>query len=294
MLYVGALSWIFMGSLTHFYFEKASDCNHIVWSLQRGLQPQRFLTCCWVELRDPSSMAFVRKYWIERGYVGVSTKRGPQSRPQYRRMLFIRNPSHFLIDVLLMAPWRPEPQPIPNIDVDDVEVSPTRRLSVTSLASDITLDLIRGVALDMCLQNFGMHFGTGQRSAALARKGFELSQHTNQIAAFISHDWRTSRFSKTVALLIAFNSIYAALAALLLNMVMCGLLWLDRLHGGWPTASASTYCVFYLVLFFLAAHSSLLLLQIYIGLSGSLVHSPWIIPRNIFLYYYYYYGLYSL
>ncbi|CAE7568273.1 unnamed protein product [Symbiodinium natans] len=149
-----------------------------------------------------------------------------------------------------MAPWRPEPQPIPNIDVDDVDVSPTRRLSVTSLASDITLDLIRGVPLEMCLQNFGLHFGTGQRSAVLAKTGFELSQHTNQIAAFISHDWRTSRFSKTVALLIAFNSTYAALAALLLNIMMCGLLLLDCLPGGWPTASASTYCVFYLVLCF--------------------------------------------
>ena len=169
---------------------------------------------------------------------------------RYSRIPLIRTPSHGLIDVLLMAPWRPEPQPIPNIDVDDVDVSPTRRLSVTSLASDITLDLIRGVPLEMCLQNFGLHFGTGQRSAVLAKTGFELSQHTNQIAAFISHDWRTSRFSKTVALLIAFNSTYAALAALLLNIMMCGLLLLDCLPGGWPTASASTYCVFYLVLCF--------------------------------------------
>ena len=116
----------------------------------------------------------------------------------------------------------------------------------TSLSSDTSVDLIRGVAADLCLQSWGTHLTTSANKANTnAKKSYELSQRTDVIDAFLSHDWKTSRLSKTVALLVVFNSIPAAWASFLFTLLSSGLVMFDLFPGGWPLASGSCCCVFY-------------------------------------------------
>ncbi|CAK9102580.1 unnamed protein product [Durusdinium trenchii] len=143
-----------------------------------------------------------------------------------------------------MVPWRPEPAPFP-VPVPDLEAevcAVTKQASVrsqTSLSSELAPKLLRGVALDSCLQCWGAHFS---ESASL--EGYQLSRETECINQFLSHDWKTPRWSKTLALLVFYNSVPAAVATICVSSVTCGLLLSRRLPGGWPTASISTYSTF--------------------------------------------------
>ncbi|CAE7385259.1 unnamed protein product [Symbiodinium natans] len=135
-----------------------------------------------------------------------------------------------------MVPWRPEPTP--QREVEPIQ-GPARRVSQTSLASDLPPDMLRGISLDLCLQQWGKHF---QRDSDA--DDFSLSHQTDSIDFFLSHDWATSRWSKTLALLLHFNGVPAALAAAVVNALTCNLLLAGRLPGGWQTASAATYLTF--------------------------------------------------
>lgn len=79
---------------------------------------------------------------------------------------------------------------------------------------------------------------------------FELSQPCEHIDAFLSHDWKTSRVSKTIALLLIFNSLPASLVALCASLLTSGMISMEWLPGGWMTASAATHAVFFFFLFF--------------------------------------------
>ncbi|CAE7743464.1 w, partial [Symbiodinium sp. CCMP2456] len=98
--------------------------------------------------------------------------------------------------------------------------------------------MLRGISLDLCLRYCGKHFRQSDTD------DFSLSHRTDSIDYFLSHDWQTSRWSKTLALLVTFNSVPAALAASVVNALTCGLLLGHRLPGGWQTASAATYLTF--------------------------------------------------
>mmetsp|Transcript_38221 Transcript_38221/g.89719 ORF Transcript_38221/g.89719 Transcript_38221/m.89719 type:complete len:517 (+) Transcript_38221:67-1617(+) len=140
-----------------------------------------------------------------------------------------------------MVPWRPEPKPVR--EIEHIQ-GPARRVSQTSLASDLPPDMLRGISLDLCLQQWGKYF---QQSDS---DDFSLSHQTDSIDYFLSHDWQTSRRSKTLALLVIFNAVPAALAAAVVNVLTCGLLLGRRLPGGWQTASAATYLTFVVVFCF--------------------------------------------
>ncbi|CAE7837753.1 unnamed protein product [Symbiodinium sp. CCMP2592] len=148
-------------------------------------------------------------------------------------------------------PWCPEPDVVQvSVDQEQLDVARSDREGTrTSLSSDTPVNLIRGVAADLCLQGWGTHFDTCA-SKVNAAKDYQLSQHTDSIEAFLSHDWQTSRFSKTVALLIVFNSIPAAWTSFLLALLCCCLLVLDVFPGGWPLASCLCCCGFYFCLCF--------------------------------------------
>lgn len=72
----------------------------------------------------------------------------------------------------------------------------------------------------------------------------------HSIDYFVSHDWQTGRWQKTLSLLLIFNSLPAAFAAVLVSFVTSGLLLLERLPGGWWTASLLTYGVYFCFLCF--------------------------------------------
>ncbi|CAK9114951.1 unnamed protein product [Durusdinium trenchii] len=129
-----------------------------------------------------------------------------------------------------------------------IEPEPSRLTSVTSLASVAKKDMVRAVPLDLCLQRWGIHFRTTPEDAAV--DNFELSQPCEHIDAFLSHDWKTSRVSKTIALLLIFNSLPASLVALCASLLTSGMISMEWLPGGWMTASAATHAVFFFFLFF--------------------------------------------
>ena len=146
-----------------------------------------------------------------------------------------------------LMPWRPEcePPPAPGQDLEAQNLADAS--SRISLSSDVPVDLIRAVPLDLCLQSCGVHFsGKGSDEA----RGYELSEKADHIEAFLSHDWQTSRWHKTFALWLIFNSVPAAWACFVVSLVCSGLLTFFRLPGGWQIASSLCYAVFYFFLVF--------------------------------------------
>ena len=127
--------------------------------------------------------------------------------------------------------------------------SSAQQESQTSLQSELQRDLLRGVPLDLCLRGFGAPLRAEVRGS-ISRDSYNLSKPTDRIDAFLSHDWKTSRASKTCALLIVFNSIPAAIAAVAVSTASCALLMLEMFPGGWLLASMLTYLCFFTVLFF--------------------------------------------
>ena len=146
-----------------------------------------------------------------------------------------------------MVPKPPEPAALPAVAEDSERVECQGFDETASLASEVDSHLVRGVALDICLRGWGSTF----RSSGSDRgDSYSLSKVTPRISAFLSHDWQTGRLSKTLALLLVFNSMPAASVSLFTVLLSSGLLALGWLPGGWPTGCAAAYGTFYLVLFF--------------------------------------------
>ncbi|CAJ1401200.1 unnamed protein product [Effrenium voratum] len=111
-----------------------------------------------------------------------------------------------------------------------------RRSSSTSISSlslsidpeDIGKELTRGAPLHVALGGWGRHWRSSQE--ALFADMSEVSKAVEYFDDFLSHDWRTSRFLKLIALLIFFNSTPAALTSLIVSFAV-GLL---RICGRLP------------------------------------------------------------
>ena len=103
-----------------------------------------------------------------------------------------------------------------------------------SEASQLDPELIRSVPLETCLAGWGKHFRT---SGAQGRGDYELSQVTDHIDDFLSHDWKTSRFDKVLAMLWTFNC-WAALVSSTLVSCLTGVLRIyansDLGNHWWP------------------------------------------------------------
>ena len=63
---------------------------------------------------------------------------------------------------------------------------------------------IRAVRLDVCLAGWGKHFQTSG-GAGQCNADFDLSQVVDFIDDFLSHDWKTSRFDKFLAMVWTYN-----------------------------------------------------------------------------------------
>ena len=146
-----------------------------------------------------------------------------------------------------MAPHPPEPEPLPGLDeqFEERRRSLPGRPSVSSLASDIDSAQLRGVPLDLCLQGWGKHFHAGRKS-----NDYHLSKRVDQIDAFLSHDWKTGRWLKTLTLLLYFNSVPAAVASLLTCIVVCVLIIFKLLPGGWVVGTLLTHAAFWVIFAF--------------------------------------------
>ncbi|CAE6968417.1 unnamed protein product [Symbiodinium natans] len=138
-----------------------------------------------------------------------------------------------------MVPWRPEPCPLQAVGTG--ADAGTARPSVASLDSSIDGELLRAIPLHVCLA------GWGTRLAGGPTDGYHLSRRVEQIDVFLSHDWQTPRWAKTLALLMHFNGVPAAIASFCTCAVSCALIALDALPGGWPVATACTYIAFWFV-----------------------------------------------
>ncbi|CAK9024497.1 unnamed protein product [Durusdinium trenchii] len=108
--------------------------------------------------------------------------------------------------------------PLPEVDepIEEARESLPGRKSVTSLASDIDSELLRAVPMGLCMEGWGKHLSTTRKS-----NDYHLSRPVDGIDSFLSHDWKTSRWLKTLTLLVYFNSVPAAVASLLMCILIC-------------------------------------------------------------------------
>ena len=137
------------------------------------------------------------------------------------------------------------------------------------LPSELAAELLRGVPVDVCVSRFGEHFRRHSQE-----DGYPLSQRTHCIDFFLSHDWYTSGWKKTVALLLYFNGVPAAVVTLCICILATGLEWAKQLPGGWATATIAAYTKYLFGLLLLAAHSALLPFFRAGGGFGSALHRP--------------------
>lgn len=139
-----------------------------------------------------------------------------------------------------MVPQPQEPELLVEMDVRVEEGRKSRcRPSISSLASEIDPELLRAVPLDVCLQSCGGHWSTSR-----AADDYNLSQRVEMIDSFLSHDWKTKRWLKTLTLLLYFNSVPAAWASLIACILSCVLIIFGSLPGGWLTGTLLTHASF--------------------------------------------------
>ncbi len=92
--------------------------------------------------------------------------------------------------------------------------------------SDYSLDpsapqddsMIRAVPLDICLAGWGRHFENCP--AAHRQADSHLSQKADVIDHFLSHDWKTPRFDKFLALIWTFNCTAAMVATAIVSCLV--------------------------------------------------------------------------
>lgn len=92
---------------------------------------------------------------------------------------------------------------------------------------EVEIELMRGVPLGSVLRNFGEIL----QDAAGSSSTYELSRHTMQLEAFLSHNWCTNRWEKAFCLMLHFNLEWAVLGTAICVAVMYCL----GVLGGFPT-----------------------------------------------------------
>ncbi|CAE7815206.1 unnamed protein product [Symbiodinium sp. CCMP2592] len=89
------------------------------------------------------------------------------------------------------------------------------------LYSNLDPERLRAVPLSICLANWGRHFRNEVEGAfSVESANDHLSQKTEQIDNFLSHDWGTSRFLKVLTLLWVFNIRAATIATFLISCIV--------------------------------------------------------------------------
>ncbi|CAE7352461.1 slc38a6 [Symbiodinium natans] len=141
-----------------------------------------------------------------------------------------------------MVPRPPESQALPDLDIR-VETKPLARRSVSSLASSIDAELLRGVSLGLVLA------GCGRQWANRDADDYHLSHRVTTLDVFLSHDWGTKRWLKTLTLLVHFNSVPAAVASLVMCILVSVLIIL-RLLEGWAGGVLAIHATYWFVFLF--------------------------------------------
>lgn len=126
-------------------------------------------------------------------------------------------------------------------------VSPT-----ASLRSDLEGELLRGVRLELCLAGWGRHFSQSKEAMySIDPEKYKLSQQTDHIDNFLSHDWASGRSGKFLTLLWISNIRPAILVTF---MVSCLIAFLREFYweltGGKWRAEVVPLLIFIVVLCF--------------------------------------------
>ncbi|CAE7250797.1 unnamed protein product [Symbiodinium sp. CCMP2456] len=89
------------------------------------------------------------------------------------------------------------------------------------LYSNLDPELVRAVPLNACLACWGRHFRNEYEGMfSVDKSNYHISQKTDQIGNFLSHDWGTSRILKVLTLLWMFNIRAATIATLLMSCIL--------------------------------------------------------------------------
>eukprot|EP00929_Paragymnodinium_shiwhaense_P020088 TRINITY_DN13503_c1_g2_i1.p1 TRINITY_DN13503_c1_g2~~TRINITY_DN13503_c1_g2_i1.p1 ORF type:complete len:620 (+),score=39.35 TRINITY_DN13503_c1_g2_i1:84-1943(+) len=98
---------------------------------------------------------------------------------------------------------------------------------VRRLSSELPEKFLRAVPTDFALQGYGKHWG----SNASRPSDFHLSQATQHIDDFVSHDWRTPRVLKYITLSYIYNSRAAFIGSTVVSVLVALLRELLRFSG---------------------------------------------------------------
>eukprot|EP00929_Paragymnodinium_shiwhaense_P029456 TRINITY_DN16873_c0_g2_i1.p1 TRINITY_DN16873_c0_g2~~TRINITY_DN16873_c0_g2_i1.p1 ORF type:complete len:307 (+),score=16.24 TRINITY_DN16873_c0_g2_i1:202-1122(+) len=137
------------------------------------------------------------------------------------------------------APQRPvaygQPGSTESLALDTLDTGNTFDTCLTTIPEQ----LVRAVDITEALSGFGQHWA----SIKARPEDYQLSRTVARISAFVSHDWRSIRAEKTVALMMYSNSQIAFLASLLTAVLVPILL---RTTGtgrtGHPKENFKTVC----------------------------------------------------
>ncbi|CAE6943400.1 unnamed protein product [Symbiodinium sp. CCMP2456] len=107
---------------------------------------------------------------------------------------------------------------LPSLPSTESSHSPER---LARLYSNLDPERLRAVPLSICLESWGRHFRNEVEGAfSVDAANDHLSQKTEQIDNFLSHDWATSRFLKVLTLLWVFNIRAATIATFLISCIL--------------------------------------------------------------------------
>jgi len=101
------------------------------------------------------------------------------------------------------------------------DVPPCSERSLQSELADVSL--LRAVPSTTALQGFGCAFRSDTGSISIDTHAYKLSRQVREIHDFISHDWATGRWSKTVLLLLVYNGPAGLIASLVTSAVVAAL-----------------------------------------------------------------------
>jgi len=127
-----------------------------------------------------------------------------------------------------VPPLESDPARDPAPDRDEVPGDPHSKdskdegyVAMRALTTDVTDEsLLRSVSAKTVLSSFGKSFSTRSGSLSVHENDYKLSKAVTQLDDFISHDWAGGRWQKTLALLLAYNSIPASLACTVIGLVL--------------------------------------------------------------------------
>eukprot|EP00928_Gymnodinium_smaydae_P041499 TRINITY_DN2807_c0_g1_i3.p1 TRINITY_DN2807_c0_g1~~TRINITY_DN2807_c0_g1_i3.p1 ORF type:complete len:565 (+),score=43.01 TRINITY_DN2807_c0_g1_i3:77-1771(+) len=91
------------------------------------------------------------------------------------------------------------------------------------LTLDLEKDILRGVGLETVLTRFGRAFSSGVSEAHDKEGDVQKSFEVDSLDDFISHDWESGRFQKTLTLCMIYNSRAAMTISAIAALCLCAL-----------------------------------------------------------------------